>query len=328
MISASVGTTVDGALVASADELFQHVDHALYAAKRAGRRRVVAFDDDLRADLESRIGLGEALRRAVTGGQIEVWGQPIVDLHTGATVWIELLARWRHTDGLHIPPSVFVPLAEETGLITEITEQMLVHAMRVHRHLRCHPELASARLTVNVSPLDLVAGSLTELVAKLVEENGVQPGELVLEVTESRVLDDVDRARAVLHEVRALGVELAIDDFGSGYSSLNQLLSLPISIVKLDRSLIAGLAGNPRQLALIRSIGNLGRTVGHDVIAEGVEHEVQADMLRRLGYTFAQGYLFARPTPITELTGMPPVGGEAPREPDRGGLPVLDGSLG
>jgi EAL domain-containing protein (putative c-di-GMP-specific phosphodiesterase class I) len=138
------------------------------------------------------------------------------------------------------------------------------------------------------------------------------------------VLDKIDRARSVLYDVRSLGVDVAIDDFGSGYSSLNQLLALPVSIVKLDRSLVASLGHSPRHLALVRSIGDLGRTVGHELVAEGVETETQADMLRRMSYACAQGYLFSPPKPLDELLAT----GAAPAAPAQGELSVLGDSLG
>ena len=200
-----------------------------------------------------------------------------------------------------VPPSVFIPLAEDIGLIGDLTSHMLRTAGRMLAAWSDDPILADSSVTVNVSPIEFVRGRLVESVADTITEFGIQPGRLFLELTESHELigneTDLDQFEAL----RALGVRFAIDDFGTGYSSLDQLLKLPIDVVKLDLSLIAKLGADPRQTALVRSIQGLASVVGNSVVMEGVETAAQLAELRSIGATLVQGYYLCRPVPVDDL---------------------------
>jgi diguanylate cyclase (GGDEF)-like protein len=303
-VSASVGVarlghtdTLDGLDVA---RLVQESDKALYEAKRNGRRRAVLFDAELRDRLSERSGLEMAFRRAVRSDEIEAWGQPVYDLRTGDVAWVELLARWEPTPGSFVPPSLFVPLAEEIGVIDDLGRRMLGHATQALSRWQHHPVLQHAAVGVNISALQVLRDDLLEAVSELVACEGLAAHRLVLELTESQQLD-VQRAATTLHRLAELGVRLAVDDFGSGYSSLGQLLTLPVSIVKIDRSLTSGCEQDVQRTELVRAIHQLAASLGHVVVAEGVETQGERDTVARLGLDQAQGYLFCPPLPLHGL---------------------------
>ena len=278
-----------------------HADHAMYRAKRTGRRRVVQFDQELRSEIHERSGLETRLRQAIRENTLSADGQPIFNIETGEIRAVELLARWRLPGGGSVPPSVFIPLAEDIGLIGDLTRSMLRIAGTMLQVWAEDPLLRHARISVNVSAVEFVRGRLVESVADTMTEFEIRPGRLVLELTESQHLGDNAIGVEQFHVMRAMGVRFAVDDFGAGYSSLDQLLSLPIDWVKLDMSLIGELGIDPRQTALLRSIHSLASVVGQSVVVEGLETQAQLDELRRIGATHAQGYLLSRPVPIEEL---------------------------
>jgi diguanylate cyclase (GGDEF)-like protein len=297
-ISASIGVTTVERHDATPERLLHESDHALYQAKRSGRRRAVAFDDDLQAELHNRIGLETALRKALREGSIDAWAQPLVELSTGYVGGVELLARWHHA-GTWVPPSIFVPLAEEIGVADDLGYQMLQYAASAFRRWETHPVLSTAIIGVNISPRHITRGDLVADIATLIDRG--MPGErLVVELTESQFTDH-NRARAVFTELQTMGVRLAIDDFGAGYSSLGQMLALPVAIVKLDAGLIAGLGRDDRRTRMVGAIHELAGALGQVVVAEGVETARQHQKLLELGFTRAQGYRFCPPMPLAEL---------------------------
>lgn len=300
-ISASIGIATLEPGDATPERLLVHADHAMYRAKRTGRRRVVRFDQDLRAEIQERSGLESSLRQAIREDALSVDAQPIFNIQTGEVRAIELLARWRLPGGGSVPPSVFIPLAEEIGLISDLTRSMLRTAGAMLGEWNDDPLLGRARVSVNVSAIEFVRGRLVNDVAETITEFGVKPGQLVLELTESQQLTNHAVDVEQFHVMQAMGARFAIDDFGSGYSSLDQLLSLPIDAVKLDLHLIEKLGVDPRQAALVRSIHNLASVIGQSVIVEGVETQAQLDALLALGASHAQGYFLCRPVPVEEL---------------------------
>jgi diguanylate cyclase (GGDEF)-like protein len=300
-LSASVGIATLPTSEATPERLLLNADHAMYRAKKTGRRQVVHFDAELRDELHERSGLETHLRRAVREGSIEADAQPMFSVDTGRVRAVELLARWRLSAGASVPPNVFIPLAEEIGLISDLTRSMLRTAGELLVAWRDDPILRDSSVTVNVSSVEFARGRLVASVADTITEFGIEPGRLFLEITESHELlgdgADLDQFRAL----SALGVRFAIDDFGTGYSSLDHLLRLPIDAVKLDLSLIAKLGVDPRQTALVRSIYDLASVVGNSVVAEGVETAAQLAELETIGATLAQGYYLCRPVPAREL---------------------------
>lgn len=300
-ISASVGYTSLEAGESDTSRLMVEADHAMLQAKRRGRRQVAAFTSGLEETLKARTGLESSLRKAVRSRSIDCALQPVFDLRTGRIELVEMLARWTLDSGSAVPPAVFIPLAEQVGLIDELTEQMLDTAGRLLRAWGHVPALQDARVSVNVSPVQVAKGKLLDVATAVVAEHAIAPGKLVLELTESATLSKMRSTVELFDELRSLGVSLLLDDFGTGYSSLGHLLSLPLTGVKIDRSLITGLGGDPRQRAVMTAVRDLAVVLGHEVIAEGVENSRQVEALLDMGITSGQGYGLMRPVPAEDL---------------------------
>lgn len=301
-ISASVGVSVTPTSLFELSAVQREADHALYLAKGQGRRRSVRFDEGVRNELEARAGLETSLRAAIAAGDIEGWGQPIVDLETDQVFAVELLARWRRTDGTFCPPNTFIPLAEEIGLIGDLGDQMLQLGAATLERWRSHPELRNVSVSVNVSPRQLNDAEFVPRLERLVATSEIRPGQLILELTETAELHDLPNAHDLLDRVVASGVLLALDDFGSGYSSVQHLVGLPIEYVKIDGALVRDLGRDTRQTSLVRSIRDLAATLGRTVVVEGVESERQARLLSELRLHLVQGFLYARARPLEEIT--------------------------
>ncbi len=301
-ISASVGITVVPPGAFDLDAVQREADHALYVAKGQGRRRSAHFDETARSNFDERSELEGSLRQAVGAGDIVCWGQPIVDLETERIAVVELLARWQREDGSYCSPDVFVPLAEETGLIDQLSMQVLDRAVATLDDWRCDPAMSHVSVSMNVSPRQLADHRFTERVCFLLTSGTVPSGRLILELTESADLDDVQGIDSILTQLVEAGARLALDDFGSGHTSVQHLLGLPIEYVKLDGTLIKDLGHDPRQSALVRSIRDLAAAIGKQVVAEGVETDGQVDKLRELRLGLAQGYHFGRAQPLSRFT--------------------------
>ncbi len=266
-------------------DLLRDADVAMYQAKNQGRDRVVSFDAGMHAAMIAGVALENDLRRALTNGEFWLAYQPIVDLETGRPHAAEALLRWKH------PPLDFIPLAEETGLIVPIGAWVMETA--------CRTALGwPVPVTVNVSSVQLRNAEFVQTVARALGE--LPPERLVIEITESVLMSDVKRTAAMLRELKALGVRIAIDDFGTGHSSLQYLHELPLDKLKIPKPFIDELDTDGAG-ALARAIIDLGRSLGLEVIAEGIETERQRERLRALGCTVGQGFLFARPLPPDEL---------------------------
>jgi EAL domain-containing protein (putative c-di-GMP-specific phosphodiesterase class I) len=266
----------------------------MYRAKSAGRARHELFDAEMQAEFVDKLGFEHDLRRAVERKELSLNYQPIVSLESGQLVAFETLVRWDR-GGAVVPPSEFIPVAEDLGLIEPLGAWVLQQACgQFAEWRRRHPHSSVTHLTVNVSTKQLVQPNFTALVKKMIHEAQMEPGALHLEITETALMRDPDLVGAVLNELRSFGVRIYLDDFGTGFSSLSHLHRLPVDALKLDRTFVRSLMQEGRP-AIVESILALAQTLGTPVIAEGVETEDQLRELSRLGCASAQGNLFSTP---------------------------------
>ena len=314
-VTVGVATTEDSA---DTDELLRHADLALYAAKAAGKRQWRRYQPVLSAGLVRRRELQGALEEAVAHSAFTLAYQPIVALTTGELAGFEALVRWPHPQWGMLQPNQFIALAEETGQIIPLGSWVLGQAAADMARWRQAPGRApldhgpavpvlegaapprGLYVSVNVSARQFSDPGFVEGVREVLRESGLEPGALMLELTESVLLRRDERVHADLMELKAIGVRLAIDDFGTGYSSLSYLRELPIDVLKVDKSFVDGIAVSGQRLALAEGIVQLARTLRLEVIAEGIESEVQRDLLTSMGCQFGQGYVLAMPMPASE----------------------------
>lgn len=285
------------------DQLLSHADLALYDAKAAGRGNYRFFRNHMGEKANTRRSMEIDLRRAAGLGQFELHYQPIVSLKHNKTgrehrqvVGFEALLRWRHPESGMVMPDAFIGLAEETGLIEPIGEWVLDTA--IAEATRWPSDVGIA---VNLSPRQLQSGNLVETVRRALSKSGLAPERVEFEITESVLLAENSINVALLHALRALGVKISLDDFGIGYSSLSYLRSFPFEKIKIDRSFVRDVTESAEAAAIVRAVATLGDSLGMIVAAEGVETEAQAQMLAQLHCSQAQGYLFGRPIPATDL---------------------------
>ena len=289
---------------ATGDHLLADADVALYAAKASGKARLRRFEDAMRARAVQRLELTQDLRQAIRDDAFLCHYQPIVDLVSGRIVAVEALVRWNHpTRGL-LSPGDFIAMAEQNGVIGQIGMSVLRQAAtQAARWREAGTTPPGFELHVNLSGRQLEDADLAEAVRRILVVSGLPAHLLVLEVTESVAVDIAARHLERLIELQALGVRLAIDDFGTGYSSLSYLRTLPVDVLKIDRA-FAETLGDSTDLVLLEAIVKLGHSLGIEVVAEGIEREEQAASLRRMGCRRAQGYLFYRPVPSSEVPSL------------------------
>jgi diguanylate cyclase (GGDEF)-like protein len=306
-IGASVGVASPDAACRSAGDLMQRGEVAVRQAKADGRGRIRAFRPGMDADFRLRARLERDLRQAIAADAIVPHYQPLVDLRTEAVIGVEMLARWRRGEDGMVSPAEFIPLAEEIGLIGILTENLLRQACR--EAVRWPGEIV---LACNVSALQLRDPDLPETIRGILAETGFPARRLEIEITESALVGDLDLARALLRQLKTLGVSLALDDFGTGYSSLRHLQTLPFDKLKIDQSFVAGLGEDPDSDTIVAAVVGLGHNLGLTTVAEGVELPRVAVALRALGCDVGQGWLFGRPGPaetIPALAGRPTLAG-------------------
>jgi diguanylate cyclase (GGDEF)-like protein len=277
------------------EELARRAGLALRAAKREGRGRTQNFAPQIESDYADRRFLLRELQSAVALQAFDVHYQPLVAAEGGAIIGVEALLRWTHPTRGPIAPSVFIPLAEESGLMSQLGEIVLRRALSDAMRW---PELT---VSVNLSPVQMRDPWLVDLVGALMAETGIAPARVVLEITEGILIDDPQEAQTRLEALRALGVKLALDDFGTGFSSLSYLQRFPFDKLKIDRAFAGSLGAGGNSGAIVQSIVTLGHALGMNVLAEGVENEEQRVLLRLAGCDEMQGYLFAKPGPAEEI---------------------------
>ncbi len=299
MVGASIGLVLAPADGTDPDDLMKKADMALYAAKAAGRGTFAFFRTQMDEQAQSRRGLEIDLRSAVEKGELELHYQPIVGLGQRQVVGFEALLRWHHPVRGMVAPDVFIPLAEDTGLIDSIGEWVLNQAFM--QASRWPPSIGVA---VNLSPIQLKSGHLVEVVGAALQRAGLAAHRVDLEITESVLLAENSINVATLHRLRGLGVRISLDDFGVGYSSLSYLRSFPFKKLKIDRSFIRDVVGNREAVAIVRAMTTLGKSLDMLITAEGIETEEQYACVRELGCDEAQGYLLSAPRPAAEIEAM------------------------
>lgn len=303
-ISASMGISVFPDDAQGAEQLLRNADSALFQAKARGRSSYALYTEELTARAQQHIEVTAELRQALADGQLCVHYQPVHALRDTAMVGVEALVRWQHPERGLVPPGQFIPIAERSGLIAEIDTWVLATACRQMRQWQVEGK-ALDFVAVNISSRLFSHHDLCRQVEKVLAETQLAPAHLELEVTESAVMDDPDRALEQLHHLRDLGLQLAIDDFGTGYSSLLRLKRLPVHKLKIDQGFVAGLPGDEDDVAITTAIIALARSMGMQVHAEGIEQADQARFLLKHGCGLGQGYWFGRPVEARALTWQP-----------------------
>ncbi len=297
-VNASIGIAFSHPGRTNADELLRNADVAMYAAKEAGKGRYEVFEARLHAAVLSRLALEADLRSAVERNELVVHYQPTVRLDNG-----ELLVRWNHPTRGMVPPSEFIASAETSGLIVPIGRWVLGEACQQLRQWQLAHPGRDLSVSVNLSARQLQEPTLVDEVADVLAWAGIAPCSLVLEITESVLVQDADLTVQRLRALKALGIRLAIDDFGTGYSSLSYLRRFPVDILKIDRSFVSGVGDGSQDSVLTEAIVMLARTLQLKVVAEGIEQPAQLAFLRELGCDLGEGYYFARPLPVDQMQG-------------------------
>jgi diguanylate cyclase (GGDEF)-like protein len=305
-ISASIGVAeiarngVEGDPEVGVEAVLARADVAMYTAKRAGKGRHAVYDPLMSLPGTTTLQLREPLRQALALGAIEAHYQPIVDLRTGSVIGFETLARWR-LDGRYVQPAVFIPIATRSGLMPALTDHML--RLACTQVAAWSSELGHSRLrvSVNVSPHVICDPAFPDRVAPLLRHHGLAAGQLALEITEDALLHNLPTAVVVARRLRELGVVMSLDDFGAGYTSLAHLRQIPLDTIKIDRGFAGDVDATPDTEQFLRALLALGRDLELRVVVEGVERQTQVDVLRRIGGTLAQGYLFGRPVPARDV---------------------------
>jgi diguanylate cyclase (GGDEF)-like protein len=299
-VTASVGVAFN-TNATTTDELLRNADVAMYSVKESGRASYKLFETEMHSAVVSRVELEHQIRVACDRQEFTIYYQPIVSLETGRLSGVEALIRWQHpTRGL-LSPADFIDVAARTGAIVPIGSWVLDTACQHARQWRRRYEDVPFTISVNLSPVQLFQENVVATVRGALGRWDLPADALVLELTEEVMIRDSDTAIARLHELKDVGVRLAIDDFGTGYSSLNYLRHLPVDILKIDKGFIDGLTVGATESAFGKLIIDFAHTLGLRTVAEGVEHAEQVAVLQRLGCHFAQGYLFSRPLPATEV---------------------------
>jgi diguanylate cyclase (GGDEF)-like protein len=297
-VTASVGIAVAPDHGRSADELMRHADIALYEAKNQGRDRAIFFSVQMARQVETRRSIEVDLRMAIDREELRLAYQPLVSCRTGEIVGVEALMRWRHALRGEISPGTFIPIAESSGIMPALGTWMLERAFQDAK-LWPHLEIA-----VNLSPVQLTQTDLESLLRRLAREHDVAPSRIVLEITEGVLLEASEQAKSVLGALQEMGFRTALDDFGTGYSSLSYLCNFKFDKIKIDRSFVSNVSNALTSRTIVQSVVSLGRGLGMQIVAEGVETEYEALMMSHFGCTELQGYFFSKPIESAELSAL------------------------
>jgi diguanylate cyclase (GGDEF)-like protein len=288
------------------ETLFKAADLALYSAKSGGRDRIGYYEPTLEIELRESRALKADLHEAIALGQLDLHFQPIVDSRTRKIVKMEALMRWRHPIRGMVPPDIFIPLAEENGMIHELGGFVLLAACRAATRW---PE--DIDVAVNLSPAQMARGDVIAVVEQALEESGLPARRLTLEITETALMENLETGNAILQQLRAMGVRIALDDFGSGYSSLSYLQTFALDEIKIDRAFVVAMETRDRTREIVALIAAIARNLGAITVAEGIETQTQFDLVVAAGCNGAQGYFFSRPKPVDELDFSEHASGQA-----------------
>ena len=295
VISASIGIASSTSPHTRAEDLVRDADIAMYRAKRAGKARCEVSDTAMHDNAVKRLRLETDLRKALDQGEFRVYYQPIVSLQTGNITGFEALTRWQRPDGI-VSPAEFIVVAEEIGLIIPMNRRLLRESCQRLRSWQAEfPSCPPLTMSVNMTSKEFAQPDLASEIRKSLEQTGVDPGCLQLEIIETIAMGDAEKSGHVLSQLKALGVRLSIDDFGTGYSSLSRLRRIPVDILKIDRAFISCMDSDPESLEIVRIIIMLASNLGLKVVAEGAETEEHITLLKQLNCEMAQGYFFSRP---------------------------------
>jgi diguanylate cyclase (GGDEF)-like protein len=314
-VHATAGVALYSEARETADELLRNADVAMYLAKAQGKDRMTFFRTSLHDGAVERLQLTTDLHLALERGEFRLVYQPVADLATGDVRGVEALLRWDHPTRGDIEPSVFIPVAEECGVIVPLGRWVLREACRQAVAWQGKPG-GPITMSVNLSARQVQHPSLVADVGAALIDSGLPPHLLTLEITETVLMQDVEATLTTLTTLKALGLRLAIDDFGTGYSSLSYLRRFPVDILKIDRSFVATLDSSDTEAALVRSILSLGETLELETVAEGIEHAAQLRELRALGARLGQGYFFARPLEVDAMSVVMAAGGSVQPPPE------------
>jgi diguanylate cyclase (GGDEF)-like protein len=297
-VTASAGIAIASGEGATAEDLLRQADIALYEAKLQGRDRAVVFSADMANRVEERLAIENDLRSAIDADQLRLNYQPIISCETGEIYGVEALLRWRHPDRGEMSPGAFIPIAEQSGLMPALGEWVLRRAMK---DAALWPNL---QISVNLSPVQFRQDGLEALLQRLVREYGVDPHQFVLEITEGVLMESNDRTSRTLDALHAMGFKTALDDFGTGYSSLAYLCNFRFNKIKIDRAFVNGMSKSESYNKIVNAVISLGKGLGMEIVAEGVETETQVDVMTALGCTELQGFFFSKPREVADLTAL------------------------
>ncbi|HEX5324924.1 MAG TPA: EAL domain-containing protein [Capsulimonadaceae bacterium] len=298
-ITASIGISLYPSDGLDMQTLLRHADMAMYRAKEQGRGNMALYTEAMNVSAFERLVLESSLRKAMEIGELRLHYQPLVELRKGQIVGVEALVRWQHPDLGLVPPSKFIPIAEETGLIVPLGEWVLRTACA--QAAVWHAQGLRLQMGVNLSARQFEQVGLVDMVEEVLKETGLDPQWLNLELTESTIIRNHEYASQTLRQLKELGITIAIDDFGTGYSSLSYLCRFPLDALKVDRSFITSLNDSAKDQAVVKGLIDLAHDLDLDVVAEGVETDAQEASLRSLGCNIIQGFLFSPPVPSSEL---------------------------
>ncbi len=302
-ITASIGICFSDCDYKNVEDFLRDADTAMYEAKSKGKACYKIFKPIMHQKIKQRLELEKDLRGAIKNSEFELFYQPIIELSSQKITGFEALLRWQHPEKGLISPGEFIPVAEETGQIIEIGWWVLQTACS--QLMEWENEYRKGLiLSVNISPIQFAQADFTPKIKEIIQEIGFQPQNLILEITESTIIKDLERAKLIIEELIAQNIKIAMDDFGTGYSCLSYLYQLPISKLKIDRSFVQDLEIDRDKLEVIRAIANLGHSLGINLVAEGIETEEQLKIIRELNCTYGQGYLFSKPQTIEKAEAL------------------------
>lgn len=312
-ISASIGLSIISPGDDLCEDILRNADLAMYEAKNAGRGRLRKFHEDQHKSMMTRLEVESELRRAIVQNEIAVYYQPIIYLNSGEIAGFEALSRWLHPEKGLIPPNEFIPVAEETNLIQELGNHVLEKACK---QIKIWSGDASVKdpifVAVNLSPLQMSDSSSGDQVIDIIQKSGLEKGQLKIECTESALMKNPEYAKVFFENLKALGVQLCIDDFGTGYSALEYLHRYPFDILKIDRHFISSMTQEEKDLRLVGGMISLAHSLGLQVVAEGVERDIELQNLVKLQADMVQGYYFAKPLTLIEATSLLTAGTKYP----------------